>query len=140
MIFNKFRPLIDTLKKFSELKLFSLQKNTEETAEKLNIYNIIDLSDYINDFADTASIIKQLNLVISVDTSVAHLAGALGKPVWTLLSFIPDWRWMLNRNDSPWYPKMRLFRQSKPGNWDSVFKEINIELKNLLINKYGHLI
>lgn len=129
-----------TLDKFKLLNipgisLFSLQKNAEENVEELNSYNIIDLANYINDFADTASIINNLDLVVSVDTSIAHLAGALGKPVWTLLSFIPDWRWMLNRNDSPWYPNMKLFRQTQLGDWDSVFKKAVIELKDLINKK-----
>jgi hypothetical protein len=78
----------------------------------------------MEDFADTAAIISQLDLVITVDTSVAHLAGAMGKPVWNLITYVPDWRWMLNRSDSPWYPSMRLFRQAKPGDWDSVIPEV----------------
>jgi hypothetical protein len=72
------------------------------------------------DWADTAAVVSQLDLVICVDTSIAHLAGALGKPVWVLLPFVPDWRWQMNRPDSPWYPTMRLFRQSRVGYWDDV--------------------
>src|SRR6202000_1454463 len=72
---------------------------------------ITDLSAGLEDFGDTASAISRLDLVITVDTSVAHLAGALGKPVWILLSYTPDWRWLLDRTDSPWYPTVRLFRQ-----------------------------
>jgi len=78
----------------------------------------------MNDFAVTAAIIVNLDLVISIDTSVAHLAGAIGKPVWNLLSFVPDWRWFLNRDDSPWYPDMRLFRQSQPNDWTGVFEQV----------------
>lgn len=76
------------------------------------------------DFADTAGLIENLDLVISVDTSVAHLAGALGKPVWVLLPFAPDWRWMLEREDSPWYAGARLFRQREAGDWGSVLREV----------------
>jgi len=78
---------------------------------------------------DCAAQIAALDLVISVDNATVHLAGALGKHVWTLLPYVPDWRWMLNREDSPWYPTMRLFRQSSPGDWDSVIKRIVGELK-----------
>jgi Tfp pilus assembly protein PilF len=91
--------------------------------------NLVDYTPEIADFADTAALIENLDLVITVDTSVAHLAGALGKPVWTLLPFVPDWRWLLNREDSPWYPTMRLFRQPSPGDWDSVITRIIKELK-----------
>lgn len=93
-----------------------------------------DLSDHLTDFSATASVIERLDLVITVDTSVAHLTGALGKPVWTLLQFSPDWRWMLDRNDSPWYSTMRLFRQPKNGDWASVFKEVKKELRGIQKN------
>ena len=75
-------------------------------------------------FPDTAALIMELDLIVSADTSVAHLAGALGRPVWVALPMAPDWRWMLQRADSPWYPSMRLFRQPERGDWDSVFHEI----------------
>ena len=71
-----------------------------------------------------------MDLVISVDTAPAHLAGALGATVWTLLPFNPDWRWMLDRDDSPWYPSMRLFRQETPGDWEGVFQEVETALRN----------
>ncbi len=94
--------------------------------------NLMDLTEKITDFSDTAAFIKNLDLIISVDTAVAHLAGALGKPVWTLLPFSSDWRWMLNHEDSPWYPTMRLFRQSAPGNWNTVIAHIEKELGVLI--------
>jgi hypothetical protein len=85
--------------------------------------------DELSDFADTAALVQQMDLVISVDTSVAHLAGSMGKPVWIPLSFVPDWRWMLDRDDSPWYPTARLFRQPKRGEWESVIDDIVAALR-----------
>jgi tetratricopeptide (TPR) repeat protein len=89
---------------------------------------LIDHSDEFDNMADTAALIEQLDLVISVDTSVAHLAGALGKPVWVLLAYVPDWRWMLDREDTPWYPTMRLFRQPAIGDWSMPIRQIAREL------------
>jgi tetratricopeptide (TPR) repeat protein len=85
----------------------------------------------LHDFADTAGLIENLDLILSVDTSVAHLAGALGKPVWVMLPYAPDWRWMLDRSDSPWYAKARLFRQSERGNWIGVLREVAEALREL---------
>ena len=79
-------------------------------------------AELATDFADTAGLISQLDLVITVDTAVAHLAGAMGKKVWVLLPFVPDWRWLLDREDSPWYPTMRLFRQKVKGDWAEVME------------------
>ncbi len=91
--------------------------------------NLIDLDAELQDFADTAAAMQQLDLIITVDTAVAHLAGALGKPVWVLLPFVPDWRWMLDREDSPWYPTMRLFRQSQAKDWSEVFVSVREALQ-----------
>ncbi|MEK6879659.1 MAG: tetratricopeptide repeat protein [Nanoarchaeota archaeon] len=123
-----------TFEKFKSLKIpdvvfFSLQKG--DASKQLNDPEIIDIADEINDFNDTAAVIENLDLIISVDTSVAHLAGAMAKPTWTLLSFIPDWRWLIDRTDSPWYPSMKLFRQKKLGDWDSLFNEVSKELKKI---------
>lgn len=85
---------------------------------------IRDFARELRDFRDTAALVGALDLVISVDTAAAHLAGALGKPVWVLLPFSPDWRWLLERPDSPWYPTARLFRQPRIGDWDSVIQEV----------------
>ena len=83
-----------------------------------------DWTEDLHDFADTAALIECLDLVISVDTAVAHLAGAMGKPVWLLNRFNTCWRWLLEREDSPWYPTMRLFRQPKFGDWTSVIQTL----------------
>ena len=92
-------------------------------------FNLIDLGSHLQNFADTAAAIDKLDLIITVDTSVAHLGGALGKSTWVLLPFAPDWRWLLNRNDSPWYPTLQLFRQQRPGDWDSVFDAVTSNLR-----------
>jgi Flp pilus assembly protein TadD len=83
-----------------------------------------DWSAHLKDFADTAGLIANLDLIISVDTAVAHLAAAMGKKVWLLVAFPPDWRWMLDRTDSPWYPTVELFRQEVPGDWDTVIRKL----------------
>ena len=91
-------------------------------------------ADPLKDLDNFAAKIDALDLVISIDNSTVHMAGALGKPVWTLLPFAPDWRWMLDREDSPWYPTMRLFRQPAPGDWESVIAKVKNELVKLLGN------
>ena len=88
----------------------------------------VDLSPRLTDFAETAAAIANLDLVITTDTAVAHLAGAMGKPVWILLMFAPDWRWLRGRDDSPWYPSARLFRQRSPGDWGGVIERVKAEL------------
>ena len=93
---------------------------------------VTDLSDLIDDFGDTARLIDELDLLISVDTAAAHLAGALGKPVWTLLPFIPDWRWMADRTDSPWYPSMQLFRQHDRNDWGGVMADVAAALRKMV--------
>jgi ADP-heptose:LPS heptosyltransferase len=90
---------------------------------------LVDFSGDLHDFADTAGLVANLDLVVAVDTAVAHLAGAIGKPVWMLIPTMPDWRWMLNRGDSPWYPTLRLFRQTARGNWNDVVEHVKQELQ-----------
>jgi tetratricopeptide (TPR) repeat protein len=90
------------------------------------------LGEELNDFADTAALVELMDLVISVDTSLAHLAGAAGKPVWVMLPFSPDWRWLLNRSDSPWYPTARLFRQPQIGDWTSVISDVGGALRSMI--------
>jgi hypothetical protein len=89
---------------------------------------LVHLGDELSDFADTAAVLALADLVISVDSAVAHLAGAMGRPVWILLPCSSDWRWMLTREDSPWYPTARLFRQPAIGDWDSVIEQLRREL------------
>ena len=97
--------------------------------------DVIHFGEELKDFSDTAALAANMDLVISVDTSVAHLAGALAKPVWVLLPFIPDWRWLLDRDDSPWYPTARLFRQDDSRRWDSVFARLRAALDDFLHRK-----
>jgi tetratricopeptide (TPR) repeat protein len=113
-----------------DLQFVCLQKDVSATErEVLRSNRRVELfDDEIADFADTAAIIAMLDLVVCVDTSVAHLAGALGRPVWVLLPFSADYRWMLDREDSPWYPSARLWRQPGIGDWDSVLERVQQEL------------
>jgi tetratricopeptide (TPR) repeat protein len=109
----------------------SLQKSLRPAeAEILRAAGAIELSGQLVDFEDTAAVLSQLDLVISVDTSVAHLAGAMGIATWILLPYAPDWRWFLDRDDSPWYPTVRLFRQTRPGDWSSVMARLAKALEN----------
>lgn len=94
--------------------------------------SLLDVSSQFADFSETAACISQLDLVVTVDTSVAHLAAASGKTVWLLLPFVPDWRWLLERDDSPWYPSMRLFRQPQLGDWASVLTQVNQALQQFV--------
>lgn len=91
---------------------------------------VISLAKEIRDFEDTAAILAVADLLISVDSSPVHLAGALGRPVWVMLPFIPDWRWLMNRHDTPWYPSMRLFRQARSGDWEGVIQAVASKLKS----------
>jgi ADP-heptose:LPS heptosyltransferase len=98
---------------------------------------IRDLSAQLTDFAQTAALVETLDLVITADTSVAHIAGALGKTVWVLLPFAPDWRWMLNTDQSPWYPSMKLFRQQATGKWDPVIARVTAALSAWVDERSG---
>jgi Flp pilus assembly protein TadD len=116
------------------VQLYGLQKGAAagQAEELSNTINVINLGEEFEDFSDTAGVIENLDLIISVDTSVAHLAGAMGKSVWVLIPNVPDWRWMLEREDSPWYPTMRLFRQQKKEDWGHVFGRVAHELSGLV--------
>ena len=137
------------LSKFAGLNLpgaafFSLQKGEPAVSQLRELEAagwrgpaILAPTAELNDFEDTAALVDQLNLVISVDTSVAHLAGALGKPVWLLNRFDTCWRWMTERDDSPWYPCMRIFRQPAAGDWESAIAQVRVELQRLLDGEPG---
>jgi Tfp pilus assembly protein PilF len=115
------------------VQLYSLQKGPPEAELKHLAAGapIINLSPLIGDFADTAAAIGQLDLVLMTDSAVAHLTGALGRPVWVLLNHVPHWQWLLERTDSPWYPSMRLFRSRAWGDWTGVFDQAAAELMQL---------
>jgi tetratricopeptide (TPR) repeat protein len=119
---------------------FGLQKDLREGDRQLMKTNpqIISLEGSITDFRDTAAVITCLDLVVSSDTSIVHLAGALGKSVWILLPANPDWRWLLERSDSPWYPTARLFRQKTDGDWSSVIDEVCAELLTMVTGGSRH--
>lgn len=106
---------------FYSLQLENDMSGSRETWPELNL---VDYTGDLRDFSDTAALIANLDLVLSIDTGVAHLAGALGKETWVLLPYAADWRWMLDRDDSPWYPGMRLFRQKRPGDWQGVLASV----------------
>jgi tetratricopeptide (TPR) repeat protein len=112
----------------------SLQRDLRPGDAELlqNCGAIVHFGEQLKDFADTAALVANLDLVISVDTSVAHLAGALGKPVWIMLPYVPEWRWLLDREDSPWYPTARLFRQDESRSWDGVIARVRTALAETL--------
>ena len=117
----------------SQFEYVSLQKEVRDI-DKLTLDSsphIRNLPNLLNNFEDTARLIKELDLVIAVDTSVAHLSGALGQKTWILVPYVPDWRWLLDREDSPWYPSVRLYRQFAIGEWNGVLQLMKKDLENL---------
>jgi hypothetical protein len=112
--------------------LVSLQKGFghEQLGDVPSAVDIEDAGDHCTDFADTAAVMADLDLVITTDTAVAHLAGGLGGPTWGALKYDPDWRWHLGRDNSPWYPNLRMFRQPAAGDWDTVFADIRKALES----------
>jgi tetratricopeptide (TPR) repeat protein len=115
----------------SGLDFVSIQKEVSETdAAILRQHGVAQLGQQFADFADTAAVVDMLDLVIAVDTSVAHLAGAMGKPAWVLVPFASDWRWLRERTDSPWYPTMRLFRQTALGDWSGPLEQLRKQLSD----------
>jgi len=114
------------------IQVFSLQTElAPEDAARLELLGIVDLGSGFDDFSGSAAAVQSMDLIVSVDTAMAHLAGALGKSVWTMLSTMPDWRWFLDRADSPWYPTMRLFRQRRVSDWAQVVGEVSAALAEL---------
>jgi hypothetical protein len=95
----------------------------------------INLGPQLRDFHETAAVVQNLDLVITCDTALAHLCGAVGAPTWLCIPFVPDWRWLLDRDDSPWYPSLRLFRQPNAGNWPAVFERVEAALRAVALQK-----
>ena len=116
------------------IDLISLQKGLgrEQLSSLAPPFEVTDLTDELGDFADTAGLIAALDLVICIDSAVAHLAGGMGIAVWVLLPSNADWRWLRGRNDSPWYPTMRLFRQTRPKDWLEVFGRVSASLTDVV--------
>jgi len=132
---------MDPLLAVEGVRFVSLQVGAR--ANELTVHSngaVPDLSPDLTDYAETAGVVANLDLVIAVDTSVAHLAGALGEPTWMILSWVPDWRWLLECEDSPWYPTMRVFRQRAPGDWRGVAERVAAELRLVLAGERGRLV
>jgi tetratricopeptide (TPR) repeat protein len=130
--FDRFRSLLSV----PDIAFVSLQNELSpaDAAALGRHANVIPLGGELRDFADTAAVVSLLDIVVSADTATVHLAGALGRPVWVLLPFLPDFRWLLERDDSPWYPTARLFRQPRPGDWESVLARVQNELARLVLS------
>jgi len=129
---------IAKLKDIPGVDFYSLQKGdpaeSEFMAKKDELWpKMINCVQWLDDFSDTAALIENLDLIISVDTSTAHLAGALGKPVWILNRYDSCWRWLRGRSDSPWYPSVKIYQQSKPGDWGGVLEQVKIDLSALAL-------
>ena len=125
--FEQIAPLLDV----EDVQYYSLQLGDDATAQLNGDPRVIDFTGDLDDFEDTAALISNLDLVISVDTSVAHLTGAIGKPIWILNRYNTCWRWLMDRDDSPWYPSARLFRQPSFGDWTSVMADARQALSKL---------
>jgi tetratricopeptide (TPR) repeat protein len=120
------------LREIAGVAWYSLQKGRDQDLPGAGAPAFEPLGPELGDFAETAAAVSELDLVVAVDTSIVHLAGAMGKPVWTLLPFVPDWRWLAAGASTPWYPTMRLFRQPRAGDWSSVFAEVARALRELV--------
>jgi hypothetical protein len=115
-----------------DVRFYSLQAPPERCELRPWMLEVSDIYDRAACPLDAARTLKSLDLLLTVDTMMAHLAGAMGRPLWMLLPFACDWRWMLDRTDSPWYPTMRIFRQPQPGDWASVIASVEQELRGLI--------
>jgi ADP-heptose:LPS heptosyltransferase len=117
----------------SGFEYVSLQSDIRDSDRQAleNNDRLVHFGSELKDFSDTAALCAQMDVVVCVDTSVAHLSGALGKPTFLLLPYNPDWRWLLNRTDSPWYPTMQLYRQAQLGSWQSVLENVNVDLQRM---------
>jgi ADP-heptose:LPS heptosyltransferase len=116
------------------IEVVSLQKelrSADQAFLRAHAAEIADFGSELTDFLETATLLSSIDIVISVDTAVAHLACTLGRPTWILLPYAPDWRWLLDREDSPWYPSARLFRQPRIGDWDSVIAAVVAALRGI---------
>lgn len=127
------------LGEIANVRWFSFQKGpgSEQIRTPPAGMRITDLSPRLTNFAQSAAAMSAMDLIITVDTAAAHLAGALGRPAWVLLSHVADWRWLENQNDSPWYPTMRLFRQPAQGDWKAVFSQLASELRQVIHERHG---
>jgi hypothetical protein len=136
---NRSMPLRDLSPLFElDATFVSLQKDVRADDKSVlgELTDIIDLTAHLTDFTETAALISCLDLLITVDTSVAHLSGALGCPTWIMLPYTPDYRWLLDREDSPWYPTVRLFRQTEERDYASVINRVRDELHRR-VSTYG---
>jgi ADP-heptose:LPS heptosyltransferase len=127
----------NSLARREDIQLYSFQTvaSPERVAAFCRRFGMIDLGSRLDDFADTAAAVRNMDLVITCDSAPAHFARSLGKPVWVVIAAMSDWRWLLGQDDSPWYPTMRLFRQKRVGDWDEVFQRIELEVGQLLVER-----
>ena len=131
--------MLEPLADIAGVIFYSLQKGpaAAEAVRAPKGMRLVDVAGELEDFSDTAALISCLDLVVTIDTAVAHLAGAMGKPVWTLTHWPPDWRWLLGRDDSPWYPTMRLFRRARTDTWNDVILRVAQEFGRLAGQRSG---